>query len=116
MWDANRYQQVDSFKILDGQSHQFCNHPMAPGSSNTKRKAAHLDASANHVGFSVPSVKRVHYTVTSEMGTKKLTAVIDRLTPVSTIPTAYNSASTSVQNPKDCALPEMKKKTQVGSL
>ncbi|KAJ7936326.1 hypothetical protein B0H13DRAFT_1853393 [Mycena leptocephala] len=79
---------------------------MAPGSSNTKRKAAHLDASANHVGFSVPS----------RNGNQKSTAVIDRLTSVSTIPTAYNSASTSVQNPNDCALPEMKKKTQSAQL
>ncbi|KAJ7664648.1 hypothetical protein DFH06DRAFT_1392447 [Mycena polygramma] len=43
-----------------------------------KRKAAMLEAASNHVVFSIPAVKRVHFTTTSDTGTKKSSPVFDR--------------------------------------
>lgn len=52
--------------------------PRMAGNKGKRKAAALEEASSNHVAFSVPTVKRVQFTVTSDAGTKKSSRVFDR--------------------------------------
>jgi hypothetical protein len=57
-----------------------------------KRKAP-SEPSGTHVSFRIPSVKRVHYTVTTENGTSRQTTTLARtpIVPATTTPKARDT-------------------------
>ncbi|KAJ7127477.1 hypothetical protein C8R46DRAFT_1235584 [Mycena filopes] len=81
--------------------------------AKAKRKAADLeDTDTNHVVFSVPTLKRVQFTVTTDAGSTKTTPVFQRL-PTSLPPPLRPPAPTL---PEPAPEPEQPKKTQKAQL
>lgn len=82
--------------------------------SKGKRKAQDLEeAGSNHVTFANPAVKRLHYTVTSDIGSNKTASVLARVPTRFSNHTQAASASSSITAEQSAPAGKPKTQTQV---